>query len=372
MTPRNSPSRRSQRRIRFLCMLTLAWCVVPAHAAEGDRYLVVVSNENSGTLSVIEGSDQQHVTTLGVGKRPRGLQAGPDGTIFVALSGSLPAAPDLGMTLFPLAGASADGVGVVDFESRQLLRVITGVTGPEQLAIGTDGQTLYVASGDTGDAVVHDVASGRVITRIKVGGEPEGVAIRPDGAVVYVSSDQENQITAISTADNTLLATVKVGKRPGAIAFSPDGTRAFVSSEADGSVTMLDAQDHSIVQTVKLAGRMQQPMGIVVAPEGDRVFVTTGRGQSVIALDARRLEVLGVLQVGEWPCGIAVSPDGTRLFTANGPSDDISVIDADTLQEIRRIPVGDYPWGVVVVRDEAATAAAPPRQVFAFAPGARG
>lgn len=360
------------RRMRFLCIFALACYVVPAHGGGDGAYLVVVSNENSGTLSVIEGADQQHVTTLRVGTRPRGLQAGPDGTVFVALSGSLPAPPDVGASLLPPADNPADGIGVVDLETRQLLRVIRGATDAEQLAIGTAGLTLYVASGDTGHAVVHDVASGRVTTRIAVGGEPEGVAIRPDGAVVYVGSVRDDQITVISTADDTLLTTVKVGQRPRAIAFSPDGMQAFVSGEADGSVTMLDAQDHRVVQTVKLAGEMQWPMGIVVAPDGDRIFVTTGRGQSVIALDAKTLDVLGVLRLGGRPCGIAVSPDGGRLFTANGRSGDVSVINADTLREIRRIPVGERPRSVVVVGDEAATAAAPPRQVFALAPGARG
>ena len=56
-------------------------------ASEG--YQIFVSNEKSGDLTVISGGDFKVTATIPVGKRPRGIHAGPDGkTVYVALSGT--------------------------------------------------------------------------------------------------------------------------------------------------------------------------------------------------------------------------------------------------------------------------------------------
>src|SRR5690242_8316268 len=58
---------------------------------------VFVSNETAGTVAVIDGVTAEVITTIPVGKRPRGLRVSRDGQLlFVALSGS------------PLAGPGVD------------------------------------------------------------------------------------------------------------------------------------------------------------------------------------------------------------------------------------------------------------------------
>src|SRR3954469_19266400 len=56
-------------------------------AAELPEYLVCVSNERSGDVTVIK--DGKPIATIPAGKRPRGIHASPDGSsLYVALSGS--------------------------------------------------------------------------------------------------------------------------------------------------------------------------------------------------------------------------------------------------------------------------------------------
>ena len=59
-------------------------------------YLVYVTNETSGDLSIIDPVKMEVITTVPLGKRPRGIHASPDRkTIYVALSGSPIAGPAL-------------------------------------------------------------------------------------------------------------------------------------------------------------------------------------------------------------------------------------------------------------------------------------
>src|SRR5690606_39229664 len=56
---------------------------------QAGSYRVLVTNERSGDLSVIDGATREVLATLPLGKRPRGLKISPDGKLlYVALSGS--------------------------------------------------------------------------------------------------------------------------------------------------------------------------------------------------------------------------------------------------------------------------------------------
>lgn len=322
---------------------------VDAPAVSG-AYRVYVTNERSGDLSVIDGQTHQLLATVPLGKRPRGIQVSPDGSqLFVALSGSPIAGPGVDESKLPPADPSADGIGVIDIASLKLLRVLRGVSDPEQMVVTPDGKHLYIASEDTGTAVIVDVESGAILGSQQVGGEPEGVGISPDGRFVYMTSEEDHQVSVLSTQSQTVIKQFSVGKRPRQAAFSSDGKRAYVTGEMDGTVAVIDATSHDVVHTIQLTGDLVRPMEVDLSPDNRVVYVTTGRGRTLVAIDAATNEPVKQVTVGIRPWGLAVSPDGKKLFTANGPSDDVSVVDAESFQVIATVPVGTSPWGVVIV-----------------------
>lgn len=324
----------------------------PAPGANaGGSYTVYVTNERSGDLTVIDGATLQAVATRALGKRPRGIVAGPDGArLYIALSGSPIGGPHVDESTLPPADKSADGIGVFDLASHAVTRVITGISDPEALAAGGDG-TLYIASEDQGLLVIKDAASGKTEARLPVGREPEGVALTPDGRYAYVTSEADSQVSIVDTGTRKVVKQLPVGERPRNTAFSPDGRQAYVLGEFDSSITLIDTGRMEVVRTARLASgdAMLLPMDVGVSPDGRTLYVTTGRGGKLLAVDAERLDVLWAIEVGERPWGLAVSPDGGRVFTANGPSNDVSVVDVRTHAVLARIPVGDSPWGVAIV-----------------------
>jgi YVTN family beta-propeller protein len=287
-----------------------------------------------------------------LGKRPRGLKVSPDGKLlYVALSGSPIAGPGVDQSKLPPADKGADGIGVVDLATLKLLRILRGVSDPEQLAVSGDGKRLFVASEDTGKGVVMDALDGRVMASMLVGGEPEGVTLSPGGRFVYMTSEEDHQVSVIDTATNRVIATIEVGERPRFTEFSDDGRTAYVSGENDGTITVIDAVAHQRLRTLKLEGALARPVGMVVSHDGRQLYTVTGRGQKLLALDPQTGKVLKSLDVGPRPWGVALSPDGRTLYTANGNSNDVSVVDVASFQVVSRVPVGDTPWGLIVVED---------------------
>lgn len=334
----------------LLLALALAGCgQQKKEAASPIAYKVYATNERSDSVSVIDGATGEVTATLAVGKRPRGLAVSADGsTLYVAVSGSPIAGPGVDESKLPPPDKTADGIVVLDLKSGKVRTVVRGVSDPEQVAAAPDGR-LFVASEDTGKAVVFD-AAGKLVAEIPVGEEPEGVNLSPDASQAWVTSEADSRVTVIDTRTLKVVGAVDVGARPRNTAFSPDGRRAYVAGEADRVITVIDTTSFDVVNRVTLPDPTMRPMGLAVSPNGARLYVSMGRGGQVVALEAASLSLAGSAEVGGRPWGIALSPDGKTLYSANGPSGEVAVIDTATMTVKRTIKAGAGPWGAAIGR----------------------
>ncbi len=344
--------------------LLLAGWLSPINPAQAGGYQIFVSNEKSGTLTVINGSDFKVTDTIPVGKRPRGIHASPDGqTIYVALSGTpIEPPPKLDANGNPIfakghgedddadakSDKAADGMGMVDVAQKKFLRKIPVGSDPEQFCLSPDGKRIYISNEDVGVATVLDTVTGKIITFIPITREPEGSGVRPDGKVFYITCETGGDVFAIDADTFKIIGHVVVHPRPRSIAFLPDGSRAFIPSESVGELNVMDTVNQKLLKVIKLPPQAR-PQCVLVSPDGKKVYASTGRGGTVVVIDANTYEVLNTIPVGKRPWGLAFSPDGKFLFAANGPSDDVSVIDLATEKEIARVKSPGSPWGVVAV-----------------------
>src|SRR5213592_1796291 len=306
--------------------------------AESTSYLVFVSNERSGDVSVIDGATNDVVATFKVGKRPRGIHGTPDGTrVFVTLSGSPRVAPGVDENRAP-ADKSADGLGVIDPVTRKLIDRWHVGSDPEQFAISKDGKFAFIANEDDASALTIDLSSGQPRGKVKVSAEPEGVAFSPaKGEVFAIDPDAQRVIAKIDT-----------GGRPRSVAFLPDGSRAYAACENGGYIAVIDARSHKLLSKIQLpTGSL--PMGTAVSKDGKELYVSTGRGNAVTIINTEKNAVATTIPVGNRAWSIALDPSGSKLYTANGASNDVSVVDLKSRRELRRIKVGDGPWGIAVV-----------------------
>jgi YVTN family beta-propeller protein len=316
--------------------------------------LVFVTNEDSGTITLIDTESRSVVDTVHVGNRPRGVKVTADGArVLVALSGSPKGGPNVDEASLPAPDRTADGIGVVDVAKRQLLRVLPSGPDPEAFDLA-DGK-LFISNEDTARASIVRERDGHLEASLPVGAEPEGVTVSPDGRFVYVTSESDAEVDIIDVQRRLLVARVKVGERPRAVAFLPNGSRAYVTNELSGSISVINTATRHAEQTIALphpSGEAPpKPMGIVIAPDAEHAYVTTGRAGGVIELELRGNSVARTLSnVGARPWGIDISSDGKWLYVANGPSNDVAVIDREAWQVAQRIPVGRSPWGVAIAR----------------------
>jgi YVTN family beta-propeller protein len=317
---------------------------------------VIVSDETGGRIAIIDATTGAVIDTVAVGKRPRGLRVLRDGThVLVALSGSPIAGPGVDESKLPPADRAADGIGVVDLATRQVVRMIQSGQDPETFALSPDEQTLYVSNEESAEMSVVDVAKGAVRAHVPACEEPEGVTVRPGSSEVYMTCEGANAVAVIDAQKLAQVTQIPTGARPRSIAFTPDGAIAFVTNENAAAITVIDANARRPLDAIALHGKPAdefppRPMGTALSPDGRLLYVSTGRAKGIVVIDVGKKAVQGMYEdVGQRPWGIAISPDGKTLFTANGPSGDVSFIDASTGAVQRKVKVGGSPWGVAVI-----------------------
>ena len=327
--------------------LLLAAAPAAAHAAAPAR--AWVSNEDDGTVTLVDTEHLSALTSVVVGKRPRGLALSRDGRrLFVALSG-MPKCPppvtDEECAQLPRDRA-ADGVAVLDTATLELLRVFGGVTDPERVEVSRDGRALYVSNEDAARLTVLDATRGTVIASAAVGREPEGVRASANGRWVLVTSEAQDSVAIIDTRTHAVLRSVAVGKRPRDLAITPDSRTAYVPGEADASLYRFALPDGGPATKVLQLRKEARPMGVVLDAKRARLYVSTGRAGTVAVISVTDGALVSEITVGARPWGLALSGDGRRLVTANGPSGEVAVIDTDTLAVLGKVSTGRGSWGV--------------------------
>lgn len=324
-------------------------------------YQVYVSNERSGDVTVINGSNLEVAATIRVGKRPRGIHVSPDGKlVYVALSGTpIEGPPQIDAHGNPIfdrkkgadddenADKAADGIGVLDVRARKVTGKLSAGSDPEEFALSKDGRRIYISNEDTKTASVINIKSGRLEHIIPVGQEPEGVTTTPDGKQFYVTCEAGGDIYVIDAHSYSAVTHFKVNGRPRSVAFLSAGGIGFIPSESAGELNIVDAVNAKVLRTVTLP-LGSRPMRVKLSPDEKRLYVSNGRAGTISVFDSHSYGLLDTIRVGTRPWGIGISPDGKFLFAANGPSNDVSVVDLKTDKEVSRIKAGLSPWGIAI------------------------
>jgi YVTN family beta-propeller protein len=347
-------------------LLSAALMAAPVHSVRAAAsYQVYVTNERSGDVTVINGSDFKVAATIPVGKRPRGIHVSPDGkTVYVALSGTpIEAPPQIDANGNPVfakkkaqddddddanADKAADGIGVMDVAANKMRGKLNAGSDPEEFDLSKDGKHIYISNEDVKTASVINIATGKLEHIIPVGQEPEGVTTTPDGRQFYVTCEAGGDIYVIDTGAFAVAAHFKVNGRPRSVAFLSRGATGFIPSESAGELNIIDTVNVKVLQTIKLAAG-SRPMRVKLSNDEMKLYVSNGRAGTISVFDTHSYALLDTIKVGPRPWGIGLSPDGKFLFAANGPSNDVSVVDLATDKEVTRVKAGSSPWGIAIV-----------------------
>ena len=313
-----------------LSLSTIA-CAEQAPTQSGP--VLLIGNKGEDTVSFVDLGTGQELGRSATGKMPHEIAISPDGK-----QAAVVAYGDKVIELFDVATRAkvktidlapnegphgivwlADGRIVVTTERSHSLAVVdpaagkvtasikTDQMGTHMVAVSSDRNIAFTANIASGTVSVIDLAAGKKLRDIPVGGRPEGIALSRDDLVLWVGDLEGSRVQAYDASTYDRLGEVKTGGVPIRVAASPDGKWIVTSNLQAGGLTVIDAATRLHARDVSLSG-----------------------GQ-----DAGQVTIL-------------FSPDGKLLYAAETGTDQVAEVELATGKVLRRLPAGKNGDGLAI------------------------
>jgi YVTN family beta-propeller protein len=297
---------------------------------------IYVANQNSESVTVIDGSTNNITTTVTVGGEPAAI------------------AVDAVTNQVYVVNTQSDTVTVIDGVTNNTTTVNVGYT-PDAVAVNPVTNKVYVAnSGGAGSVTVIDGFTHNTTT-VNVGYFPVAVAVNPVTNQVYVANSGNNTVTVIDGATNNT-TTVNAAETPQTIALDPVTNMIYIAnrygntvSANDGTVTVIDGATNNTA-TVNIG---LFPGAIAVDPVTDTIWVVNNGGGTVTYIGGANNNS-GTVSVGSvsfgggsYLYGLAVNPVTYDVYVVDSSDGSVSAIDQNTFTTATA-GVGSEPYALAV------------------------
>jgi YVTN family beta-propeller protein len=160
-----------------------------------DDAMLYVANRDSNDVSVVDTHTNKQMHRIKVGQHPFGLGLSQDGQQLLVVN------------------VYSNSIHVIDTRSNQVMNTLA--TGNHPYCVTTDRSgRLFVTNTGEDSVSVIDLASQKLIRKIRVPGTPEGIAYDAEHEQVLVASWMDNVIAVIDSQSLTLKKEIKVGSQP--------------------------------------------------------------------------------------------------------------------------------------------------------------
>ncbi|MGC8639694.1 MAG: c-type cytochrome [Isosphaeraceae bacterium] len=338
-----------------------------ALALSPDGRRLLVANQTSGSVSLVDPATGTVLHELATGDRPAGVAISADGTLGV------------------VTHWYGYDIALLRIENDRLAVAGRLEVGPEPrgVVLAHDGETAFVAVGVANEIVRVDLNALRVTARVTVGREPRGLALSPDSSLLLVGNARSRNVSLVSPQSMGVLRTIPIeGDNLRQVTISADGKHGYIANMKNrGFATTANNIDlgwvlgqrltrvdldtpEPVYATLSLDPRGKAAAdahGVAVSHDSRFLAVSLGGTHEVMIFrtDLERLpwridgsrdlmsaELLTNdgrfrrVALGGRPTEITFAPDGKTLYVANYLADAVQVINAEKAQLVRTIPLG--------------------------------
>jgi YVTN family beta-propeller protein len=313
-------------------------------------------------------------------------------SLFLLAATLLPAVPAVGATLY-VTNTKSDSASIIETDTLEVVGTIPlGQGKPNRIVFHPDGKTAWVVYDKSRDLGVIDAETRKLVRRVKIGGNPYNLAFTPDGRYLLVldwASDTSNdEVIFYDLKEQKIDGRVEVSTWPAHAIFSRDGKLVYVSGETAGDVTVIDVAQRKVVGRVIHGGG--DAMGLALPTDGKTLYAAAGENKTIVKIDTATNKAVGeiplpgivheatltldgkflyttlrksnkivVVRVSDdkvvtvipqraYPDLVTMEPTGRYALVTNRYADLVSVIDLSTQTQVRTIPVGKAPHGMAL------------------------
>ena len=278
-----------------------------------------------------------------------------------------------------VANNDSGTVTLIDLDKKEAVREIKVGKKPEGVTWIGNGPLAAVTLFHESAIVIIDTSTGKIEKTIKTAAEPYGIVADAKGTRAWVSHEYPGVVSEIDLAAGKVLREIPAGAMVRGIALAPDGRRVYVSEFYTGVLNALDLETGKIVDSWKGHTTDNLARHVQLHPTRPKAYlslirsmikVNDGAGSifPFVAIcdlkpgkETRRtsfgMDTFNGVYVVTNPWEAAVSPDGKRFYVIYAGTNDMNYCDVvdDDYKEIERVAnavrIGQNPRAVRVSPD---------------------
>jgi YVTN family beta-propeller protein len=229
--------------------------------------------------------------------------------------------------LFAVASTSAGAVQPATVKPNASVQIPASKGKFDFLRVDSKRHRLLAAHENDGTADYIDLASNKLITRLKVGGAVDH-AVDPDSKFYYVSVQEDRRVAVVDAASLKEVNSIKLDGPTDAIIYEPRNHTIYVTHDEGDNVWAIDPATAKVVASIKVPG---VPEFMLYDPATDRIYLNIKSADKVAVIDPNTNKT-----VSTWPTAPATQPHGLaldsahhRIFTS-GANGKLAVLDTAT------------------------------------------
>ena len=261
-----------------------------------------------------------------------------------------------------VANQHSQDISLIDTAAGKQVATVSvgGVTGHE-LATSPDGKTAYVPiygnagvgrpGTDGSEISVIDLPSRKIVGKVEFGHgvRPHCAIYDKNSGMLYVTTELDKTISIIDPKTLKIVGTVPTGQEQShMLVLSKDGKRGYTANVGPGTVSVLDMVGRKTLTVIPISGNTQR---IAMSNDGSMVFTADQKTPRLAVIDTATNKVKAWVDLPSAGYGTAPTKDGRWLLVTMRGAKQVAVVDLKTLKVARVIDVGDGPAEVLVSQD---------------------
>ena len=142
---------------------------------------------------------------------------------------------------------------------------------PVEMALSSDGRSLYVVCEKSDELRVVDIASGKVVKQIAVGHVPTGISLSPDGKQIYVANSWSDNVSVIDASTLSVSRTLPAGFEPVSVIADREGRTLYTANRLSNDISVIDLQSGKEIKRL-VAGRGASYLAL--SSDGKQIYCT--------------------------------------------------------------------------------------------------
>jgi YVTN family beta-propeller protein len=289
---------------------------------------VIVLNSGEATLSLIDETTRQVVSTVPTGKEPHHLMATPDNASLI------------------VANSVSNNLLFVDPKTGKPQRWIENIEDPYQIGFSPDRKWL-VTTGlrlDRLDIYHFDGRDPTLVKRLPLAVMPSHMAFTNDSKTVFVTLQVSGELAAIDLPTQTVKWKMKLGKVPAGLWMTPGEKYLLIGMTGADYVAVVDWRNQKIVKTIPTGKGAHNFRSLA---DGRHVAVSNRVASTISIIDEESLTNVGdITGLMPGPDDMELTADKRYLWVTFRFAKHVGIIDLTTRKLIQTIAVGRSPHGI--------------------------